>query len=163
MTVRRPLPFALGLWASLAAVDARTADPPPAVQSPDWPCEQILVPQVSAAAVWDGPPVEGLAWRASPQVAALVASIASPATSEAAAQTAIADFAGTLGDADRDRMLTLAFAGVLEVLNRDRANLIAGIERYARDQSRRAERLGQELDRMVLLEQDDSEAAAQAR
>lgn len=60
-------------------------------------------------------------------------------------------------------MLALAFAGVLEVLNQDRATLIDGIKRYARDQSRRAEALGQQLDRMVQLEKDDSDAAALAR
>jgi DNA polymerase III alpha subunit len=96
-------------------------------------------------------------------VADLVAQIAPSVSSEPAAQAAIAAFAGSLSQSDKDRMLSLAFAGVLEVLNRDRATLIDGIERYARDQSRRAEALGQELDRMVQLEKDGSESAAQER
>jgi hypothetical protein len=56
-------------------------------------------------------------------------------------------------------MLTALFAGVLEVLNQDRAKLIDGIKRYSRDQQRRADALGEKLNDMVRLEQDDSDAA----
>ena len=28
------------------------------IPDPDWPCAQIFVSQVSAAVVWDGPPIE---------------------------------------------------------------------------------------------------------
>ncbi len=165
MTAIRSLLLAFCAMApGLIRVSVLAAEPPPpAPQDPDWPCEQALVPQVSAAVVWDGPPVDGLAWQEVPQVADLVAQIAQPGSSEPAAQAAIAAFAGSLSQSDKDRMLALAFAGVLEVLNRDRATLIDGIKRYARDQSRRAEALGQELDRMVQLEKDGSESADQAR
>ena len=40
---------------------------------PNWPCQQALVPEIAAATVWSGPPVEGIGdWHADPAVAALV-------------------------------------------------------------------------------------------
>lgn len=164
MTAIRSLVLALCVMApGPILVEALAAEAPPSARDTDWPCEQALVPWVSSAVVWDGPPVDGLAWREVPQVAELVPRIVPSGASEAAVQAAIAAFAGSFSHRDKDRMLTLAFAGVLDVLNRDRESLIDGIERYARDQSRRAEVLGQELDRMVQLEKDDSESAVQAR
>lgn len=131
-------------------------------ESNDWPCQQILVPQVSAAVVWDGPSVgtETSDWHDDPRVATLVAAITTPLSTEAAAASAIAAFAAGLSPEEKDRVLTLAFAGVIETLNRDRAKLVEGIKRYSRDQSRRAEAIGAELDAMVRLEKDPSDAAA---
>lgn len=128
----------------------------------DWPCEQALVPEVAAAAVWDGPAVDGIgsAWRDDPAVAALVQRVVGPRVSETEAEQAIEAFAAGLDTGSKDRMLTLAFAGVLDTLNRDRETLISGIMRYSRDQQRRAEALGKELDEMVRLEEDRSESAA---
>jgi hypothetical protein len=129
----------------------------------DWPCEQALVSEVSAAVVWDGPSVEGLQkrWQDVPAVGALVKEVSSPNVSEEGAKTAIASFATSLKPAEKDHMLTLAFAGVLDQLNADRAMLIDGIKRYSRDQARRAEALGDELDEMVRLEKDPSPGVGQ--
>ncbi|MBV9520895.1 MAG: hypothetical protein JO068_22560, partial [Hyphomicrobiales bacterium] len=42
-------------------------------RDPDWPCQQIKVPTISAAAIWSGPPLEGLGpWNADQEVADLV-------------------------------------------------------------------------------------------
>lgn len=166
MTLPRQLLTALlvaRLTCAMAADPVPSVPPPPADKNPDWPCEQALVPEISAAVVWDGPPVEKLrhAWRDVPAVAALVAQVSSPGFSEEGAKAAIAAFAASEKGGDKDRMLTLLFAGVLETLNADRRTLINGIERYSRDQARRAEDLGNQLDQMVRLEQDPSPAAQQ--
>ena len=43
------------LTVALAASSiARAADP----RFPDWPCNQIKVPELSVAAVWAGPPID---------------------------------------------------------------------------------------------------------
>ncbi|MGA7980138.1 MAG: hypothetical protein WCA32_07890 [Chromatiaceae bacterium] len=132
-------------------------------EDPDWPCEQALVPEISAAVVWDGPSVEGLkqSWQNVSAVAALVKQISSPKFSEEGAKAAVASFAAEQKPEDKNRMLTLVFAGVLEQLNDDRDMLIEGVKRYSRDQARRADALGDELDQMVRLEQDPSPGAAQ--
>jgi hypothetical protein len=164
MTIDKPIAVVLcALALQLTSAMAQVDEPSPAAPDPNWPCDQVLVPRVAAAVVWDGPPVDGLAWREVAPVADLVARITPSATSEAAASAAIAAFADGVGAPDRDRLLTLAFAGVLEVLNQDRQVLIEGIKRYSRDQAQRAETLGDELDQLVRLEQDPSAAAAAAR
>lgn len=136
------------------------AQPPGQGQDPDWPCAQVLVPEVSAAVVWAGPPVEGLDWRADPEVAALVEQISDADTDLEEAERAVARFAEAQTGGQKDARLTLLFAGVLESLNKDRAHLIDGIKRYSRDQAHRAELIGQEIDDLVRLEQDGSEEAA---
>jgi hypothetical protein len=165
MTAIRTLVSALGASAialSLVPVGAPVGAQE-AAPDPDWPCDQVLVPQVAAAVVWDGPAITDANWRAVPAVAELVGRITPSTVTSAQAESAIASFADAAAPADKDRMLTLAFAGVLEVLNSDRQILIDGIKRYSRDQARRAQALGAELDRMVRLEQDPAASAAQER
>jgi hypothetical protein len=164
MSIRRY--FGYWLYASvigLAGASAAATAEGAAQEDPDWPCEQALVPEVSAAVVWDGPPADAFPqdWRHDPGVLALVERITQIQANEAQAQQAVQAFASALEPGDKDRMLTLAFAGVLETLNHDRRTLISGIKRYSRDQTRRAEALGKELDAMVRLEQDASESGQQ--
>ena len=47
----------------------------PGPRDPDWPCQQIKVPELSLAAVWNGPPRRSARtdWQQDAQVAALVA------------------------------------------------------------------------------------------
>ena len=54
---------ALILLGSAAAAFA--ADP----RYPDWPCNQIKVPELSVAAIWTGPPIDdvGDTWENDPQ------------------------------------------------------------------------------------------------
>lgn len=163
MTLFRPL--ILTLCALVLALTAApgAADEDAQAADPDWPCDQILVPRIAAATLWDGPPVDGLAWRETAPVADLVGRLTQPGLSEEAAGSAVAAFAQGLAPADKAPLLTLVFAGVLEVLDQERAHQLDGIRRYSQDQARRAEALGLELDQMVVLERDPSEAAAKER
>jgi hypothetical protein len=129
----------------------------------EWPCEQAYIPEVAAAVVWDGPSVDDLQqdWHELPAVARLVEQLADRRLEREQAETLIEDFAKTQAPAEKDRMLTLVFAGVLETLNLDRKTLLSGILRYARDQQRRAEILDRKLSEMVTLEQENTESAKQ--
>jgi hypothetical protein len=102
---------------------------------PDWPCVQRLVPELSAAAVWDGPDFEKYrkTWQSQPAVRDLVAEVAPRRTRMADVEKAVAAFAESLG-ADKDAALTAAFAGIFSAINDDRSQLIAGIKRYAKNQ-----------------------------
>ncbi|MEJ2453558.1 MAG: hypothetical protein P8103_05310 [Candidatus Thiodiazotropha sp.] len=133
-------------------------------QNPDWPCPQILVPELQAAIVWAGPSIEGMeaAWQQDPEIEALVRKLTAPAYDMDAADTEIAAFAESQKPAEKDHKLTLLFAGVLNSLNEERGEQLNGIMRYARGQSARAERLSEELDEMVRL-QDDPSSEAQER
>jgi hypothetical protein len=108
----------------------------------DWPCIQRLVPELSAAVVWDGPDFESFlkSWEDRSAVRQLVTQVASRRTDLEQAEKAITAFVDGLG-ADKDAALAAAFAGIFSVINDDRSKLIAGIKRYARNQQRLAVRI----------------------
>ncbi|MGA2125206.1 MAG: hypothetical protein ABSG76_03545 [Xanthobacteraceae bacterium] len=102
---------------------------------PDWPCNQIKVPELSVAAVWAGPPLDdvGDRWEADADVRDLVARLAERRTPLEEAETAIADFiTGTSAEKlDKARLL---FAGLFDTLNRQRSEVMSAIERFTRRQ-----------------------------
>jgi len=143
MLTRRTF-LALPLVVALTNAGFVAAQP---AQDPDWPCAQIFVSEVSAAVVWDGPPVEAAAWKSQEDAALsrLVARLSARTTPIAEAETLIQRFAQATPAAERNRRLTLLFAGTLHRLNHERAQLQRGIKRFARDQQRRAQRIQQTL------------------
>jgi len=130
-------------------------------QNPDWPCAQILVPEVPAAVIWAGPPLTGMeeAWKQDEEVANLVLRLASPDYDMNAADAEIADFSAKQDASRKDHKLTLLFAGILQTLNEKRRKALDGIMLYARGQAKRADQLSEELDEMVRLQDDPSRAA----
>jgi hypothetical protein len=110
---------------------ALAADP----RFPDWPCNQVKVPEISVAAVWAGPSIDdvGNAWEDDATIKELVARLAARRTPLDDAQKAISDvITGT--DAERQKKAKLIFAGLFETLNHERGEVMQGIERYFRRQ-----------------------------
>jgi hypothetical protein len=102
---------------------------------PDWPCNQIKVPDISIAAVWAGPPIDdvGNAWEEDATIRDLVARLAARRTPLDDAQKVIADvITGT--ESERQKKAKLIFAGLFKTLNDERGEVMRGIERYARKQ-----------------------------
>jgi hypothetical protein len=117
----------------LACPDARGADK----RDVDWPCIQRKLPTISAGMIWVGPAIgDGAAatWRTNEAVARLVPRLAARRTGLEEAEKLISDFASGLDQAMRSGQLTLLFAGVLESINSERRQIMAGIERYTRKQ-----------------------------
>jgi hypothetical protein len=116
---------------------------------PNWPCQQALVPEIAAATIWSGPSTEGIGdWHAEPAVAALVGRAAPRGVSAEDGEAAIGDFTRSLGG-DRNRLITLAFAGLLDETNRQRTEVIQRIESLAERQRNLADivaRLTAEVD-----------------
>jgi hypothetical protein len=137
----------LALSAVFAAARAEAA--PPRTENPDWPCQQRLVPHLSAAAYWSGTPVEGLGdWRADSEVADLVERLAPRKVSTQEGLSEIAAFAQSLAE-DRPRRLALAFRGLLEETDRERAALVDKLVEIGRRQRELAglvDRLAAQLD-----------------
>ena len=143
--------------AGLAAVAAPAAMA--AGNDPDWPCVQRKVAEISAGQIWDGPPLDGIgdSWRDDGALADLARTIASRRTEMPEAKQKIAAFAAAAG-ADKNRRLTLLFAGVLETLNGERRSIIAGIGRYARRQHALAEKISAQLAELDTLPEKDATA-----
>src|SRR6476660_6752338 len=64
--VKRVAPFVALILVLGRAASAFAADP----RYPDWPCNQIKVPELSVAAIWTGPPIDdvGDTWERDPQI-----------------------------------------------------------------------------------------------
>jgi DNA polymerase III alpha subunit len=110
---------------------ALAADP----RYPDWPCNQIKVPEISVAAVWAGPPIDDVesVWEQDPAIRNLVAQLAARRTPLEDAQKMISDV--ITGDAaERQRKAKLIFAGLFKSLNHERSEVMNGIERFSRKQ-----------------------------
>jgi hypothetical protein len=115
------------------------ASPGPALAAdpryPDWPCNQIKVPEMSVAAVWAGPPIDDVdsIWEQDPAVRNLVAQLAARRTPLEDAEKIISD--AIIGaPAERQRKAKLIFAGLFKALNHERSEVMSGIERFSRKQ-----------------------------
>ncbi len=119
-------------------------------QDPNWPCQQRLVPSLSAAAFWSGPALDGPAdWHAEPRVADLVNEIAPRKVSQEEGKAAIAAFVKDLSAEERANLVPLAFVGLLEETNRQRSELIDRIKNFGQRQRTLADlvaRVATELD-----------------
>lgn len=132
MSAALSLLIPLAALASLLPSAARAASPG---QDPNWPCQQRLVPSLSAAAIWSGPALDGPAdWHAEPRVADLVNEIAPRKVSQEEGKVAIAAFVKDLSAEERARLVPLALVGLLEETNRQRGELIGRIKNFGQRQ-----------------------------
>jgi len=137
------IPCALAVLFGLAAPSfAKPMD------DPDWPCAQRRTGVISAAAVWSGPDLAAAGkWDDDIGAAELARKLASRRTPLAEADGLIDDFAASAG-ADKSVRLTRVFAGVLDLINSERDRVITGVVRYARGQTRLAEKVRAEADKI---------------
>jgi hypothetical protein len=144
------------LCAGLSAADA--ADP----RYPDWPCVQAKVPELSIAAMWDGPSVEQAhtAWQDDPSIKNFVERLAARRIPVEEAQKNVADFLAGAGAAKSDKGAQL-FAGLFETLNRQRTEVMNGLERLQRRQKELADRI--KADASALHELQDKSQPDQAK
>jgi len=137
---------------------ASAADP----RYPDWPCEQPKVPQLSAAAMWDGPSIDdvGDAWRNDPKVSDLVGLVAARRTPMETAQKAVAEFLAEK-PAEREQRAKELFAGAFETLNSERGEVMDGLERTARKEIELGGKIKSDVDELRKLQ--DQPTADQAK
>ncbi len=153
VVLRRPSCLCAGLSTASHAADPRY---------PDWPCAQAKVPDISVAAVWDGPPIEQAAdtWQNEPEVKDLVARLAARRTSMEDAHKSIVQF--LTGDApvkaDKGKRL---FAGLFATLNNERSEIMNGLERLARKEKELADQI--RSDTLALHELQDKSPPDQSK
>jgi hypothetical protein len=132
---------------------------------PDWPCQQRLVPTLTAAVFWSEPSLDGIGrWQDEPRIADLVRRISPRQVSTEDGEAAIADFAESLAsEDDRNRLLTLAFAGLLEETNDARSELLSRIKQSGRRQRELAATAAAILDEQRSIPADATGEAAERR
>src|SRR4051812_12005181 len=118
------------LWVLVAVtgpVDrALAADP----RYPDWPCAQAKVPEISLAAVWNGPALDDASskWKDDAKVSALVTRLAARRTPLEEAEKTIVEFLSESA-AQKSERGKLLFAGLFDTLNAERSSVMSGLER----------------------------------
>jgi hypothetical protein len=132
---------------------AEAADP----RYPDWPCVQAKVPELSLAAVWDGPSIAQAQklWQDDPTIKNLVERLAARRVPTEEAQKSIEDFLSGAGAAKAEKGVLL-FAGLFETLNHQRTEVMNGLERLQRRQRELADRIRADVASLREL-QDKSE------
>jgi hypothetical protein len=151
------------LFSSLAVLtalsrDAGAADP----RYPDWPCVQAKVPDISIAAVWDGPPIDDVmnAWHNDSAIESLVARLAARRIPLEEAQKNVTDFIAAAG-AEKTRKGALLFAGLFDTLNHQRTEIMDGLERLQRREKDLADQI--KADVAALREQQDGPEPDEAK
>lgn len=155
-------------------VAAQTGAPPAGAsmrhrpeQNPDWPCVQRLVPEIAPGMIWRGPPIEAVDRSDRERVIEeLAGELAARRVPIEEARERVGAFAAELDPADTDEELTRLFAETLEIINRDRASIITGIKRFARQQrdlSDEIERIDAALRELKKEERSDEERATSAQ
>jgi hypothetical protein len=144
--------MAMGWAQSALALDPRY---------PDWPCQQLKVPEISIASVWNGPPIDAIDTTkpADPKQAELVAHVAARRTPIEDARKLIADYlVGT--EEEKQQKGKRLFAALYSTLNAQRDQVMNGIERFSRKQKEAAEELRQKAQKMrEIQDKSDSDPA----
>lgn len=134
----------------------------PRSEDPDWPCQQRLVPHLTPAAYWNGPVDEQGNWQADPEIAELVHRLAPRRFKTEEGVAAIMNFAKTTSE-DRPHRLALAFRGLLEETDRERAGLIEQLRQMGRRQRELADLVARLADELAAIAPDTTGEDAEKR
>jgi hypothetical protein len=151
---------ALSLLLAVAGSSHRgfAADP----RYPDWPCAQAKVPEISLAAVWNGPALDDATskWKDDARINALVPRLAARRTPLDEAEKTIAEFLSQSA-AQRSETGKLLFAGLFDTLNAQRSSVMSGLERVTHKQREAAEKI--RSDTLALQALQDASPPDQAK
>ena len=134
----------------------------PRSEDPDWPCQQRLVSHLTPATYWNGPLDEQGNWQADPEIAELVHRLAPRRVKTEEGLAAIMNFAKTTSE-DRPRRLALAFRGLLEETDRERAGLIEQLRQMGRRQRELADLVARLADELAAIAPDNTGEDAEKR
>jgi hypothetical protein len=142
--------------AACCAQSAFALDP----RYPDWPCQQLKVPEISIASVWSGPPIDTVdtSKPADPKQAELVAHVAARRTPIEDARKMIGDYLVGTQDEKQQKAIRL-FAALYATLNAQRDQVMSGIERFSRKQKGAAEEIRAMAQKMREAQDKDKDKA----
>jgi|SRR5579872_2399745 len=127
---------------------------------PDWPCQQLKVPEISIASVWTGPPIDSIdaAKPTDPKEVDLVARLAARRTPMEEAKKMIADFVVGSAEERQHKGKTL-FAGLYETLNSQRDEVMSGIERFSRKEKAMAQQIREQAEKLRTMQDQTTDPA----
>ncbi|MBA4782442.1 MAG: hypothetical protein H2045_04405 [Rhizobiales bacterium] len=143
-----------GILAAAAPGSARAAS------EGDWPCVQPLVPTISAATMWEEPPLDPARadeWKSDQKISQLVQRLALRRVSMDEASSLIAEYARPLNDAERLEKIPLVFQGLLQTVNKERSAIIDSIGRFTRAQRGRADEIRKNRAALIALQASASD------
>jgi hypothetical protein len=146
--VKRAATFAASLLAASTALAA-----PPRERDPNWPCQQIKVPELDVGSVWTGPPIDAAAQSRGQEadIKDLATRIAERRLPLDQAQAAVTAFAKTAGE-EKSAKLTALFAAVFDILDRERRSVLAGLDRFGQRQKELAANIRDENAQLQALQ-----------
>lgn len=151
MTSLRSSLVVLGLGAALALggvarVEAQRA----AAGPPDWPCVQRLIPELAWGTIWTGPSLDELErdWWEDEEVGRVARFATDRSTPGDEALERVRDFVASVDDGEAEERLTLLFAGLFELTDRERRRAIDGIRRASRAQMARLDDISAMVDEL---------------
>lgn len=124
-----------GVAATAALLIATAGFAAPPGQTSRWPCAQRLVPNVTVAEFWNGPPAPaGVRWQDNEKIAAIVNAVAPRSVPVADGEKKLDAFADSLAPDDRKKILPEVFAGLVDEINEARQDVIDNLEDLDRRQ-----------------------------
>ena len=165
MTIRRRGVVALRrVFFSLLTLAMAASRAPPALavdpRYPDWPCQQLKVPELSIASVWAGPPLDpaDTAKPADEKEADLVARLAARRTPMDEARKLIANYVvGT--SAERQQKAKSLFGRLYSTLNAQRDEVMNGIERFSRKEKAMADDIRAQAEKLRTMQDQAADPA----
>lgn len=129
---------------------------------PDWPCQQLKVPGIAIASVWNGPPIEigDAAKPADAKQADLVPRLAARRIPIEDARKLISDYVVGTSAEKQEKAKTL-FAALYLTLNAQRDEVMTGIERFSRKQKAAADDIREEARKLRQMQDQPNADSAQ--
>jgi hypothetical protein len=127
---------------------------------PDWPCQQVKVPELSIAAMWPNPIPENVTASANryPDTADLVVKLAARRTSLEQAQKLIDSFVTGAPGEKKEKALVL-FSVLFDKVSAERFQVMNGLERAYRKQKDFAQKIRADTDKLHQLQDTQGDEA----
>lgn len=115
----------------------------------EWPCASDRIERLSLAQVWRGDPLpENATWAADREIAPLAQKITSLDLSDEEAAALVRDFAERQPPERRRERLLLLLRAAFETADGKRRRAVRGVDAYAHNQKRLAERIVEDTERL---------------